>query len=128
MRHFTTTELARMQLTQDDAMQDKCTHLVYTIVTNKYGLPSESWVEGDTLICGLDIMVKPEAMGESDVPMLDAKLRLPLNSFISAQDRIEITHRFGVQLDISEKYEIVSNPDRGPSGLVLDLIKVTEYA
>jgi hypothetical protein len=117
-----------MQTTQESAMQDTCLHLACTTTNNEYGMPDESWSEALAYPCGFDPMVRPEAMPETDVPMTDAKLRISIDvqGVINEHDRLRITHRFGVLLSAPLDYEIVGLPERGPSGLMFSLKKVTE--
>lgn len=128
MQAFSVTELTRMQATQVSAMQDTCLHLAYTTVTNDYGMPDESYTESLSYPCGFDPVARPEAMPETDVPMLDARLRMSIgvDGVIGEYDRLRITHRFGVLLGAPLDYEVVGLPERGPSGLVFNLKNVTE--
>jgi hypothetical protein len=61
-------------------------------------------------------------MLNAEMHAFDAQLRLPINTVISGVDRVRITHRFGVMLlNIGVEYELIGEPMRGPSGLVLKL-------
>lgn len=129
MRAFSSGELSRLQATQETAMQDECQILDRTApTTDDYGLPEETFTPGSALACGFRPVVKEESMGESQVAMIDAELRLPLSAEgdIASVDRIKITKRFRVTINPQPVYEVVGLPERGPSGLVLNLKLVTD--
>jgi hypothetical protein len=109
-------------------MQDTCVILSRSTAGDAYGWPVETWSDGTTTVCGFDPDPKEEGMDESQVPRFDAMLRLPLarESLITGSARVKITKRYGVTLSTQPVYEVVSGPDRGPSGLVVKLEKVTD--
>ena len=90
MRHFTTTELTRMRSTQDGAMQDTCRIGAYTSTDDAYNLPSVTYVYGNTVVCGLDLLRPDEQHASGEVPVIHAKLRLPLATTIDERDRIRV--------------------------------------
>jgi hypothetical protein len=128
MRAFTTDELSRMQSTQTAAMMDQC-NLVRFFETNRvdeYGVPVIEWVSEPTL-CGLDMDPRPEwnaPAGGGDATQVEAGvavLRLPLDTEVTNLDKVTITERFGVLLDVPLVYELSEPPRRGPSGLTVRL-------
>ena len=121
MRHFTATELTRMRSTQDGAMQDVCRIGAYTSADDAYNLPSVTYVYGDEVVCGLDLMSSTEQQASGEVPIIDAKLRLPIGTTINERDRIRVEQRYNEDLTTPQVFEIEGPVDRGPSGLVLDL-------
>jgi head-tail adaptor len=125
MRVFTTTELSRMQGTQDSAMMDSCKILAYSAVADDYGNAAETYTAGDEMDCGFDPTANREVMDDTEVVITDAALRLPIDTDVSNLDRIQITKRHGVDV-ADETFEIVGNAERGPSGLVLKLRRVTD--
>lgn len=132
MRHFTTTELERMQETQESSMMDQCIIRVSfeTDRRDEYGMPVYELVDV-TSICGLNPAPRPEANvptgggGASQVPISEGLLRLPINTKLSNVDRVTITHRFNVLLEEPVEYEFLEIPRRGPSGLVVKVKLVT---
>jgi hypothetical protein len=124
MRVFTTTELSRMQATQEGAMMDRCELLVRLVTdrNDEYGMPLAMWVAVDT-VCGLE-NVRSEEMLNAEAHFFDAKLRLPIDTVISNVDRVLVTQRFGVLLNAAVEYELIGSAVRGPSGLVCDLRQV----
>ena len=121
MRHFTSTELIRMRGTQDGAMQDVCRIGAYTAADDAYNLPDVTYVYGVEVICGLDLMSPTEQQASGEVPVINAKLRLPIGTEIDERDRIRIEQRYNEDLDTPQVFEIEGPVDRGPSGLVLDV-------
>lgn len=126
MRRFTASELERFQATQESAMMDTCRVLVFTAGTsNAYGQPAITYVAGAAIVCGWKPNTK-EMMADTQVPTWDGRLRMPIATAVGNKDRIRLTHRYGVALSPTQDYEIVGNPERGPSGLVLKLKSVTD--
>ena len=127
MADFSTAELAAMQATQESAMMDTCVVLEYSAGTaDEYGYPDPAWNAGLSYACGLDGGGRRELLDEAQVVEYDAVLRLPIDAEVEQVDRIRITHRFGVELDTSVDYEIVAEPRRGPSGLLVTIRKVVD--
>jgi hypothetical protein len=127
MNEFATAELTRMQATQDAAMQDTCIVMAYSGgAEDDYGMPLPAvYTAGETLACGLNTNPRREAMTGAQVAMVDARLRVPIDTVLDVRDRLRITHRFGVAIT-DETYEILGVPRRGPSGLLVDLKRVTD--
>jgi hypothetical protein len=122
MRAFTSEELTRMRATQDGAMQDVCRVGGYVADSDDaYGLPSSEYVYGDEVVCGLELVSPDEAQDAGEVPMIDARLRLPIGTEIDERDRIRVEQRYGEALDDAQVFEIEGPVQRGPSGLVLAL-------
>lgn len=122
MRVFTATELTRMQSTQDTAMQDRCQVGVYTAPTSDdYALPVAVYTYGSAIVCGVEHVNPQEEHASGEVPVIDARLRLPIGTSIDERNRIKITRRYGSELSTPQVFEIEGPVKRGPSGLVLDL-------
>ena len=122
MRTFTTTELERMQGTQEEGMMDTCDLLehVTTDREDEYGKPVEEWVARSGIACGLDLR-SSEEVRNAEADLWDARLRLPIDTEVSRVDRVVITHRFGVLLETPMLFQMEGEADRGPSGLILKL-------
>jgi len=122
MRSFSTTELARMQATQNAAMQDTCQIGAYTAGSaGTYGMVAVTYTYGDALSCGLEHLSPREMLPSTDAPTIDARIRLPVGTTITSRDLVKITYRYGVELGTAQVYQVVGPPRRGPSGLVCDL-------
>lgn len=126
---FDADDLTFMQATQEAAMQDTCVLLRYTeLDPDVYGNVRHQYEEGDSSDCGFDPTASNEVMEGTQVAVTDAVVRLPiaLHGQIDQFDRVKITHRFGVALDSPPTYELIGLPERGPSGLVVNLRLVTD--
>jgi hypothetical protein len=122
MTSFTAAELACMQTTQESAMLDQC-DLLQSFMTDRkdaYGQPVEQMVVKATLACGLDMRPSRETLN-AEARLYDARLRLPIDTDVTGVDHVLVTHRFGVMLDTPLEYEVLGEPQRGPSGLRLEL-------
>jgi len=124
--HLTATELSRMRTTQDSAMQDVCRIGVYQENRDTYGNPDTSspedlWHYGEEQACGLEHVRNRETQSSGDVPVIDARLRLPIDVDVGDKDRVRIEQRYGEALTVAQVFEIEGPVRRGPSGLVLGL-------
>lgn len=125
MRHFTTTELQRFQSEQVSSLMDTCVVLTYVGVTGDYGYGTPTYTSGTPIPCGFNGKAR-EVMQDTQVVLTDGSLRLPLETVVTNLDRIALTHRFDVQLVPGELYEILGAPERGPSGMRLNLRIVSD--
>ena len=129
MRAPTTGQLSRMQAANVAAMWDTCYRLVYAAGTpDAYGQPTPATytAAATALVCGLDQQASTELLPGTQVPLFDARLRLPVATTITHLDRIKVTKRYGASLAAALYYTIIGEPRRGPSGLLLDLNTVTD--
>ena len=126
MRVLTESELTRFQETQNGAMQDTCIILDYNSVADDYGNPTVTYIMRlNSIACGYEPIKTSETHGSGEVPLFDARLRLPINTTIDAIDRIRITHRYGSAV-ANKDYAIVGPVKRGPSGLILNIKRIEE--
>ena len=110
-----------MRSTQSGAMQDVCRVGAYQSVANTYGNPAPEWIYGAEVACGLEHVNPREVQASGEVPVIDARLRLPIATAIDERDRIRIEKRFGESLTDPQIFEIEGPVKQGPSGLVLGL-------
>lgn len=123
---FSPTELAAMQAVQEAHMMDMGTIDLYTDAgADEYGNPNPSWPAGVVTACGYEPVKPEEGMDNAQVPLFDARLRLPLSSVISSQDRFTLFQRHGVAIT-PITHEVIGEPKRGPSGLWCELKVVTD--
>lgn len=127
MSEFSAAELAGMRATQDAHMMDRCTVDAYSDAgAGTYNYPQPTWTPGQEIRCGFQAVAVDEALAQgADVPTVDARLRLPIATALGSKDRVTVTRRHGAAVP-PVQYEVVGEPKRGPSGLVLDLRKVTD--
>lgn len=121
MQAFTATVLSRMRATQEGAMQDECEILEYSSVDDAYGNPKPRHTAIATVACGFRHVRPREVLDTGELAMIDAELRLAIDTQIGTHDRVRVTKRFGETLETAEVYEVVGPTQRGPSGLVLSL-------
>ncbi len=129
MRPLSAGELAAMQITQEAAMPDTCVISAYSdgsLAPN--GKPRAIYTDGLATICGFSAVATiggwREIRDTAQVPATDGTIRLPISKNVSNLDRIRITHRFGVALIAPETFEIVGQPKRGPSGLLVPVRRI----
>jgi len=123
---FSTLDLSGMQAAQDNHMMDTCTIDRYTDGgTDPYGAPTPTWVSDDPIACGFHVFKVDEVLGQTKVAIAAAQVRLPIGTTLDLKDRITITKRHGVAVD-NVSYAIAGDPVRGPSGLLVDLERVTD--
>jgi hypothetical protein len=79
-------------------------------------------VDGPTISCGVDHKTATESLN-GEVVGTEVILRLPIETQICQVDRVRITHRHGL-LVAEDDYELLGQPMRGPSGLVVRVKKV----
>jgi hypothetical protein len=124
-------DMQQMQAAQEASMPDECQLLRRTDgAVDAYGVPAPAYAVAATVKCGLShSQVNSEAGGRerrgTQVPIEIRRLRLPADTSVSNIDRVSITRRFGASIT-PVLYEIVGDPQRGPSGLLVQIQKVTE--
>jgi len=125
---LTDDEMNWMKEVQDAHMMDMGKVRTFSAGTvNGYGIPANSWVDGVEIACGFQFANRTdEVQGETDVVVIDAKLRLLHGTAITSQDRFLLMRRMGVVLPTAENYEVVGQPRQGPSGLYIDLARVLD--
>lgn len=122
MDSFSPDELAGMQATQESAMMSEAYILVYSR-TQDAGEPVEIWTQSPNPIkIGLDTKVSKE-IRKDDQTILNTsgRARLPIDTIIDEKDKLKIITRFGQPITPIE-YALAGIPERGPSGLVVDLM------
>lgn len=124
---FSDAELASMQATQEAHMMDACTVDAWSEGTaDALGNKEPEWTPGPETPCGFQAVTVDEVLDQgADVPTVDGRVRLPIDTTVGPKDRITITKRHGVAV-AAEQYEVVGEKKRGPSGLVVELQKVTD--
>lgn len=128
MRPATLVQLSRMQDHAEESMWDTCQVQEYNgLATDDYGHPSPNYyLRWPVIACGYSASARKEIMAGTQVVLTDAVARLPIATTLDNRDRIKVTHRHGVALDPQPVYEIIGEPARGPSALVLYLRLVTD--
>jgi len=117
-------ELSSLQAAQEAAMMDTCIIQKFSSTDSDLGDPVASYTDGDAISCGLNNRGGREVQ-DADMTTLitDATIRLPIGTEVEMQDRVKVTHRFGVAA--VSTYEVVGPVRRGPSGLQVDVKAVS---
>lgn len=140
MKLFSPVELAGMQNTQNEAMQDRARVLHYTPGdADEYGMPgAPAWVDIGEIRCGVEYnktnfeAVLSQGAAATQVATAKLVIRLPLPTTNTPRagklDRIKPVSRFGVPLSPSEQkiFEVKGEWRRGPSGLLVEIERVTD--
>lgn len=122
---FTADELEYMRDVQDGHMMDTCVLQTHAYTANTYNEQVESWTDGATSICGLDMRAGSERHGVDNVVLqYDGTLRLPIATVIDVKQRIKVTKRHGETLAVPLVYDIVGTVQRGASGIRLLLKRI----
>lgn len=122
---FSTAELTALREAHTAHYNDTCQIGVLSTTQDTTGYPAPTWTYGSTIECGFDPAGGREREGaDKTVLRSDATLRLPIGTSVNQKDRVKIISRHGSTLSPAETYQVTSLAMRGPSGLVLDLVKV----
>lgn len=120
-------EMERMQRVQADHMMDACQILAFSSTEDAYNIPQDSYTARPEIACGFGFKQATwrEVQEESEVPITETVFRLPMATAVDPRDRIRLTKRFGETVP-AQDYEIIGEPQRGPSGLVVKVKLVTD--
>lgn len=129
---LSTLELAQLQRDNQDHMMDKCNIVTRSDTLNDYGEPIPTWTTAVTgAKCGFEFSpfkfrAREVGMPGAETSEILVRARLPIAYYdtVDQNDRLVLTHRFGVLLTSSETYEIQGFSERGPSGLVVNLQRI----
>ncbi len=103
-------------------MPDECQILTYgSSGADEFGLPVKGYTPGTVAKCGFNPTASREVQVGADVVITDASLRLPIDTVLDSKDRVQITRRHGQVLSSPRIFEVVGEPERGPSALVARL-------
>ena len=117
---FTDADLTSMRDMQDAHMLDTGLVQAVTVTGDTFGQQVESWTDGSTIACGLDMRPGSERHGtDKTIVEYDATVRLPIETTVDLRDRFKVTKRFGEALATALVFDIVAPIQRGPSGIRL---------
>lgn len=120
MSVFAPAELDLMRGAQEAAMPDTCQIGHYRAFEDDYNAPRAEYQWGGYLSCGVEELDPDEVQDEGEVVVIDAVVRLPIDTDIESRDRVRVTYRHGEMLDVARTFEVVGPPQRGLSGLVVN--------
>ena len=66
-------------------------------------------------------MTPDEGMGNAEVPLMDAKLRLPSGTDLDGLDRVVVTKLNGETLAAAYVFYLIGNPQVLQTGIILNL-------
>lgn len=128
MRAFTADELTAMRAVQTGAMMDTCTLRKWAPTVDSYGTEIPAYTDTTDVSCGLDVTPggREQRRPDGTITMISATLRLSLDdgAVLTEEDRITVTKRNGETLSPALAYGIDGQPQRGPTGYVLQLVEV----
>ena len=121
---LTTSELQAMQTTAAASMLDICVIQTLTVVTNAIGEDTYTPVDGQVYTCAVTCAVQWVTNQEARRPdgvmsQVEAQIRLPVNATVATTQRIKVTHRYGVQLGAPWVFEVLGEPELGPTAVVV---------
>lgn len=129
MSTLTAVQLAQMREAQRRHMGDTV-HILERVRDTD---PSEfgrydglHWASVGAVTCGFKYVRKYEQMGASKVPAADAICRLSQDVDLESTDRLLLVCIAGEALADPETYEVLAGPRIGPTGLVVELKRVTD--
>lgn len=120
------SELLAMRDTQADHMNDTCVIRAYGSTTDEFNMPKPKYTAGTPMTCGFRARSPREVLQRAQIATSDGDVRLPVGTLLDRRSRIRITHRHGQALNPVEDYEIIGEPLRGPSGLVVVVRRATD--
>ena len=122
MRPMSAAELAGMQEVAEDSFFDECYLLTLSSSRDAYGEQDDTYTPAATATpCGFRPTGRVQRVGAVlATTEIDAILRVALGTAIGLNSRVRITKRHGVTVPPRD-FDVVSEPRRGPSCLVVDL-------
>ncbi len=129
---LTAADLAAMRATQIAAMQDTCTLRKWAPTVDNYGTEVPAYTDTTGVECGLDVSGGAGGGGgerrraDGTIVVISATLRLSLEdgAGLTEEDRVTVTHRHGEALSPALAYGFDGQPQRGPTGYVVNLVEV----
>lgn len=123
---ITAGELALDQENHEALMWDTCQRLIYSATRDAAGQPIASYADGAVYPCGYNATASREIqLSDMTVVRSEAELRLPVDAEFNTRDRVKVLSAGGRLLAVPPVYEIVGDLRQGPSGLRLDLRRVS---
>lgn len=131
MRVFTADELVRMRGVQGQAMMDACLLHTWTPIVDDYGTETIGWTDTGLLACGLDVSNvgiggSEQRRNDGTIVSISATLRLSLadGQGVTEEGQVTIIYRNQEALVPPLVYGIAGQPQRGPTGYVLQLMEI----
>lgn len=118
--------LATVRMQYEGVMHDACRILVFSGARDAYGAVLGTYTAGAEVSCLYSPMTASEShSGDATPSVVTGKLRVPLGTVIDRRDRVRITKRFGVALDVMPEYAIEGPPRETAGFIACELSEVT---
>ena len=104
-----TNEYADIRTAAETAMRDTC-KIGSASASTDNDPGNVTWTYGDAIACGLKVTTRSEVDDGSQATVTDAELRLPWNTSIGTESRVQIITQAGVTLSPSPVYAVIGEP------------------
>lgn len=92
---------------------------------NSPGPTTWTYASASPLKCRVETGTPFEVNDGTQTTILDTRIMVPLESSISATQRVKVTHRFRVALGTPKIYAVIGTPENGRSSMALIVKLVT---
>ena len=112
-----------MRADQAGHYNDTCIVQTLSTTRDSTGAVLNTYPDGSAISCGFEPKGGTERKAADGTAVItDATVRVPIGTTITAKDRVKITKRHGTSIT-ALVFGVASEPQRGPSGLVIELRK-----
>ena len=113
-----------MRADQTSHYNDTCVIQTLSTARDTTGAVIPTYTDGSAISCGFEPTGGTERKAADGTAVItDATVRVPIGTTVTAKDRVKITKRHGTTLGTALVFGLASEPQRGPSGLVIELRK-----
>ena len=122
--------LAAARLVYSAEMVDACLVLPVTKGVDAVGGQFDSWAEssgstGEVACIFTTLSAEEQARQDSTLFKSVARLRLPIGTEVTKNDRVRITRRYGADLDDGPTFSVAGDPRETLGYLLVELAEVT---
>ena len=125
-------EISQLEADNEGMMGDRCNILTRTNTVNSSGQPIATWTTAHTAVpCGFEFSPFKFRSRETGFPgaesseiLVRARISKDYYATIATDSRLVLTSRFGETLPETETYEVRGFTERGPSALIVNLLRV----
>lgn len=114
--------LDRQRDQAQETMLDRCQVLVCTQTgTDAHNRPVYDYMPQPETACGIKVATNREVETAGGVVIVDYLVRLPYDTAVSRQDRIQLTGQYGLAAFTAVTCDIVGAIQMGPTAVVVNL-------
>lgn len=118
--------LAAARLAYQAEMLDACTVLAVSKGVDGIGGQLDTFTEGEEIACMFSsLSASEQARQNSTLSTVVARVRLPIGTEVTRNDRVSITQRFGGDLDTPLAFAVAGEPRETLGYLLVELSEVT---